>query len=222
MDINELNLCEETTEHDNWPVPSACQKRSFAEIFFKEGGGEWLDFLMDDAYLESARIVLRNIIATDYDPFYGPVVLYLIRHYLEIKLKLVCFHARWLRQGGDNADHDEIEQIAKNHKLGKLFLEMRREIVARIRQEMLDEVDVAYVQRFVEELDKLDPDGERFRYSVEQIKIHSSPVRRFRLKIDWSELLKAIEHCEQVLDYIDAFFVNQHGLNRDAEADMSS
>jgi hypothetical protein len=194
MDINNLDNFD---DQGNCPAPDAFRKRSFPEIFLKEGEGEWLRFQMDDAYFDAAMILLRNIIdGRDYEPHYGPTVLYLIRHYLEIKLKLVCFHARWLRKAGwlSNADDDEITGTAKKHELDALCSEMCREVDARMDKRFRDAIDIVYVRRLVEELDRLDHDGERFRYSVEQIKIHSTPVRQYQLRVDWPELLDALEH----------------------------
>lgn len=224
MNIN--TLPPDPADQDDEPILNdALQKRSFKQIFFKEGEGDWLDFLMDDAYVHAAKILLRNVIdGPDFNPFYGPVVLYLIRHYLETKLKLVCFRARWLRKDNwlKNADNADINGIHTEHKLGKLFREMQGEVEVRVRNSELDRIDVASVQRLVEELDRIDLDGQRFRYSVKEIKVHSNPPTQFRLRVNWPELLNLVEHCEQVLDWIDRLLLIQHGLNSDAEADMES
>jgi hypothetical protein len=224
MEINELNLYEETTKQDSWPSPDAYQKRAFPDVFSKEGEGDWLRCDFADAFLQVAKVSIGHIIAEpDYDPFYGPAALYLIRHFLELKLKYISFHARWLRKGHweTNAEDHEIQAIPYNHKLRELFAEMRKDVASRMPTRLLDPVDLEFVQSLVNELDKLDRDGERLRYSVKQVKVHMEPLPQFRLRVDWVGLLGVVEHCEQVLDWIDGLLLNQHGFNEDAEMDMA-
>jgi len=216
MAINGLNLYEETTAPNNSPSPDAYQKRSFPKVLFKDGEGDWLECDFADAFLHSAKVLIGHITAVpDYDPFYGPTVLYLVRHSLELKFKYISFHARWLRKG-----HWETA-IPNEHNLGKLFTEMRKDVASRMPKRLLDGIDLPFVQSLVDELDKLDPDGKRLRYGVPKVKVHTEPVPQFRLKADWAELLSVVEHCEQVLDWIDRLLVNQQGFNEDAEMDMA-
>src|SRR5579863_2734620 len=76
---------------------------------------EWkVEAVWGDAYYGAARELIAGVVEGRLNPAYeGVAGLYLFRHYLELALKYVIFHSRWLKDAQTNARLDEIEDVQR-------------------------------------------------------------------------------------------------------------
>jgi hypothetical protein len=222
------------------PVLGAYQKRPFPEVLRRVrwqpqgelqiiASGQQEDCRFEtfdaDGFLEAAKVLAEHLAAgTLPDAPEGIAALYLFRHYLELKLKLVRFHAWWLKKGNwnENAPDDEIGSIKDEHRLQVLWEQLRSEIDARIPLVEQRCFDLDYLSRCVTVIHALDPDGQRLRYPVRTIQVATEPVPACRLIVDWASLVDVMQHAQEVLDSLDGLVVNQHGFNREWEAEQNS
>ena len=74
-------------------------------------GQDWrVDADWDDAYYLGAKRLIEGVARGEYLPACeGVAGLYLFRHYVELALKYIIFHSRWLRDAHTNASFEEIE-----------------------------------------------------------------------------------------------------------------
>ena len=74
---------------------------------------------------------------------HGAPAVFLSRHYLELALKYVLYHSRWLRSETINATDDEIEAVGKTHKLRPLWERLLSELERRVPSIVGDGLDLA-------------------------------------------------------------------------------
>jgi hypothetical protein len=67
--------------------------------------GTWkIGAIWDQAYLETAQYVLKGVVNGELNPYvHGVTGVFLFRHYMELELKYVLFHTRWLKNKDTNA-----------------------------------------------------------------------------------------------------------------------
>ena len=109
------------SEDDKWRFPFF-EKRPYKEVFYLPGT-EWkVEAVWDDAYYEAAKRLIQGIARGEYlQAIEGVAGLYLFRHYIELALKFVIFHSRWLKDSNSNAKLEEIKDVKKTHSLRKLW-----------------------------------------------------------------------------------------------------
>jgi hypothetical protein len=149
--------------------------------------------------------------------------LYLFRHYVELALKYIILHARWLKDPHTNAKAEDIQEVQKTHSLARLWTLVKTEAQPKIEVADWQEWDVDFVEACITEWDAIDPHpGERFRYHGKSFGERAASVTHERLRIDFGLLRAQMSHVREVLGMIDLYLYETHGMNADWEEEMAS
>ena len=175
--------------------------------------------------------MLEGVARGEYRPAYeGVAGLYLFRHYVELALKFLIFHSRWLKDAQNNAKLDEIDDVKKGHSLKVLWELAKAECQRVIAPDEWAALDVEFVEGCILELEAIDPTGERFRYHGPRFGVERDPAKRaemantirYELYVRFGELPAVIEHVHDVLSYLDVYMVEASGQNQDWEDYLNS
>jgi len=144
--------------------------------------------LYAEGYKRGADQLVENALAGrgTLDFVVYPVV-YLYRHYLELKLKVIIRDGLVLL--------DQPPSFPKHHNLLILWLQTRR-----LMQKIFDEEDrvaTDAVEKCIRELDKVDPDAQKFRYPVDRNGVPTGPAVK---TIGFVNLRKVMERIDAYLD----------------------
>jgi hypothetical protein len=197
----------------------------YRQAFYPPPGSDWaIDASFIDSYFESAKLILRGIVHGSLpEGIAGPSACFLCRHYLELALKYTLFHSRWLRDENHNAPDDEVEPVAKVHRLLDLWKKLDSELKSRMPSILKTGLDLKYVDQFVAEFDRVDDNGERFRYPRKRVALESGAHSQSQaLGIDFELLLYSLELTHDVLETVDAYLIEQYGQNQDWKAELDS
>lgn len=187
-----------------------------------------------DAYYTASRVLIERVAkGAGLPAIEGVVGLYLFRHYLELGLKYIIFHSRWLKDARTNARFDEIEDVKKGkkgHNLAWLWDTAVAECQARMSKDEWSALDIGFVHNCIKEFHFVDPDGERFRYHGEKFGVEKEPAKREviartlrqNLWIDFDVLLNVMDHVHHVLEYLDVYMVETYGMNEEWESYLQS
>jgi len=198
------------------------EKRPYPRLFQVPAPNWQVEAVWDDAYYRSAKILLEGVALGQYRPaFEGVAGMYCFRHYLELALKFIVFHSRWLIDAQTNARFDEIADVKKDHSVGRLWALAKAECQRLIPPIEWDSIDTAFVDACIEEFEAIDATGERFRYHGPRFGVEKDPVKRaqmaqtirYDLYVQFSEFPQVIEHVHDVLEYLDLYMVEAHGQN---------
>lgn len=94
---------------------------------------------------------------------------------------------------------------------------LKRELT---RKKLTHNCDLPFVERFVQEFDKIDPRGMRFRYPGEQLPVLNNS--QHSLQIDFESLLFNLRHVYEVLGTLDNLLIESYGENQEWEREMQS
>jgi len=134
------------------------EKRSWRQVFTLPGPDWQVGAAWDDAYYRGAKHLIEGVATGEYgEDFEGVAGLYLFRHYLELSLKFLIFHSRWLKDRHTNASNTEIDDVAKIHSLGALWRTAMAECTRVIPADELKAIDIAFVDACIAEFDAIDP-----------------------------------------------------------------
>ena len=179
----------------------------------------------DSSYVEGyyfgSKALVEGVISGFLDErFEGVAGLFLFRHYLELELKYIIFHARWMKDWFNNSRDYEVQGVGKSHSLLGLWEEAQRECKQRIPSEIWSGIDLGFVEDFIKQLHGLDPKGETFRYPTDQVRVGSDS--RNPLNICFQSLHSAMEHIHSVLDWIDMYLTERYHENAEWESIQDS
>ena len=201
-------------------------------VVFQVPGPDWqVEAVWEDAYYQSAKRLLEGVARGEYlEGYEGVAGLYLFRHYVELALKFVIFHSRWLKDAQNNARFDEIEDVKKGHSLKALWEVAKPECQRVIPAGEWAALDIEFVEKCVLELEAVDPTGERFRYHGPRFGVEKDPVKRakmartirYDLYVRFRELPAVVEHVHDVLSYLDFYMVETHGQNQEWDEYLNS
>jgi hypothetical protein len=186
-----------------------CVKYRYVPVFRVPNGPWKVDASWDDAYFDSAKTIVQGVVEGHLRPaIEGVAGVYLFRHYLEIALKYVIFHARWLKDATTNAPTEDIEDVKNTHNLDFLWQTAESECQARIPKETWASFDIQFARRMVLDFHSVDQRGVRFRYHGEKFGIdkraeHERVPLIDHLWIDYPHLLAQMQHARDVLWAID-------------------
>lgn len=189
-------------------------------------GGWKLDTSFVESYFEAAKLLLDGIVRGSVpEGVGGPPACFLCRHYLELALKYSLFHSRWLTDEDHNAQDDQVAPVGKKDKHGLLGLwcKLHTELSGRVPSLLKIGLDLSYVEEFIKEFDKVDPNGESFRYAGESLAVSRS--RReppTALGIDFDTILSSLELAHDILGDVDSRLFNQYGENQEWEEEQNS
>jgi len=201
------------------------EKRPYPAVFEVPAPDWKVEAVWEDAYYQSAKRLLEGVAQGEYLPAYeGVAGLYLFRHYVELALKFIIFHSRWLRDAQSNASFDEIEDVKSGHGLRALW-DLAKNECQRVMP--IDEwlaIDIEFVEKCILEFEPIDPHpGVRFRYprfpgprfGVEKDAVIRAETIRYDLHIHFGELPAILEHVHEVLDCLDVYMLESHGQNEE-------
>ena len=150
----------------------------------------------------------------------GTAALYLFRHYLELTLKALIVGARYLKSKDENMPAELVLRPSQGHNLEALWNEVKDQVPKKLGAGVWPQWDHKFVEHCIEEFHALDPSSERLRYNREK-----KPIERDRLtpvRVSWDALLYAMQHVRDVLEAMDSYLVETHGLNVEWEAEQDS
>lgn len=177
--------------------------------------------IWDQAYLETAQYVLRGVVSRDLNPYiHGVVGVFLFRHYVELELKYILFHTRWLRDKDTNATKAEVKAIEQIHFLDKLWAAVKRETPDKIGREAWDEFDTAFIDEVVRDLNIVDPGSYGFRYSGKKFGEGDPDAKE--LWTDFRTILDQSQHVYNVLHTMKVYLIETYGMNAEWERELDS
>ena len=200
---------------------SGHHKISYEQIFYNEDG-QIPQGLIDDYYAAARTIAERIVNGQTRGEEEGMAALFLFPHYIELALKSVIYHLGWLVTKGNNVPRAEWADWPETHDLALLWHTVEVQFPSKMGADLFDSFDVQFVEKCVTEFHGVDRNGQRLRYFEEKGK--NKPVRD-RLKMlaaSWPALLNAIQHTHAVLEDMDTYVVESHGLNDEWENEMRS
>jgi hypothetical protein len=202
-----------TDEHAPW-----FSTMTYARIFRITGTPYTVNAEWKDAYFHAARIIIEGVVnKTLEDDIDGVAGVYLFRHYVELALKYIVFHARWLKNANTNATDEDVQAVKKTHSLQELWTMAKEERKRKITDGTWSSFDVGFVEQCVGEFEAVDPNpGDRFRYFGRSFQRRPAEERLdpvHYLGIDYEALLYDMQHVYDVLEAIDDYLYETYGEN---------
>ena len=180
--------------------------------------------LWEEAYFDSAKHVIGGVLKGHLSPrVHGVAGVFLFRHYLEISLKFIIMHARWLADGGRTARREEVENVAKTHRLKTLWRMAVEECKRKIPDETWNGWRIEFVEKMILEFDAVDSSGFRFRYHGEKFGTDDpigDVLRVNELYIHYDLLFDQMDCARSVLGMIDTYLYETHGMIAEWEGEM--
>ena len=190
----------------------------YQRVFYTDGP-EWkLEASFVDSFYRSAKFLLEGVLDGKLSEADGVAAVFLCRHYLELALKYILFHSRWLKDETTNASNEGIEAIKNDHDLADKWNGIATELKSRTPSICKQGLDIEFVGHFVREFHQVDATNWRFRYPTKTIKVTSRRAGLPSLGIDFEALLYDLEHAHEVLEGLDSYLVETHGQNEEWES----
>ncbi len=227
MEMDEEQEKTLAKEQDEIPAEmirqSGHHKIPFEQIFYNEDG-HIPQGLIDDYYAAARTIAERIVNGQTRGEEEGIAALFLFRHYLELALKSGIYHLGWLVSKDKNVPQEERADWLETHDLARLWHTVGVQFPSKMGTDSFNSFDVHFVEKCVAEFHRVDSSGQRLRYFSERKDRNQSLVRD-RLKTlaaSWPALRIAIEHTHAVLEDMDTYVAETHGLNDEWESEMGS
>jgi predicted RNase H-like HicB family nuclease len=199
------------------PLP-AFEKLTYLPVFANPDGT--LTGFSEDYYLAALAIAERITEGRTLGDTEGIAALFLFRHYLELALKNIVFDLRRLETRRRNVPTTKLLQPPSGHRLGDLWNEIKAQYPRKMGQRLWNALDALFAEQCVLEFDRIDPSGERFRYSLEKNAPQRDPLKL--LGVSWDRFPHTIRYVHDVLRMMDTWLVETHAQNQDWEAEMNS
>ena len=216
-------LDEEAGRSDVLEMNEICGvvKRKYWPMFSVPEGGFTIGAIWDLAYLETAEYVLKGVVNRELNPnVHGVVGVFLFRHYVELELKYVLFHSRWLKDKDTNAAKNEIEAIDQIHYLDRLWKQVKEEAPKKIGEDAWKNFDITFIDDVVRDLNRVDPGSYGFRYNGKVFGEVDPEAKE--LTIDYESILAQMRHVYNVLHSMKVYLIETHGLNAEWQREMNS
>lgn len=185
---------------------TAFQHWNYEPIIYKvDHKQSWRD-VGESFYRASALLVAKLAAGELSEDVEGVAAVFLFRHYLELVLKRIVLRGRSLKREDQNAAEHEVGEVAKIHRLEKLWHWVQDDAKPKIKAEDWDNYDTAFVEKCIAEFDGADEKGFAFRYSGAGGEFY---------QFDFDALLPAMEHVYQVLEGIETYLVESHRQNEE-------
>jgi hypothetical protein len=207
-------------------------KRKYYPIFQIPGTPWHVDANWREGYLGAAQVIAKGVVDGTLRPaIEGVAGVFLFRHYLELALKHIVWHARWLETAKKNAALEDITPLHRNHSLMAWWNLVKGEARKKMPQAEWEAMDVEFVEECVKEFEAVDPDPAwRFRYHGQYFAIAKHvlegtgyPMEPTKdLYIDFNALAAQMEHVYDVLNAIDVYLIETHGQNQEWEVEMNA
>lgn len=196
-------------------------KWKYRPMFYLPTGDFKIAAIWDVAYLETAEYVLNGVLKRDLNrQVHGVAGVFLFRHYVELELKYILFHSRWLKDKDTNAAKEEIAKIDQIHFLDKLWKQVKDETPKKLGEDTWKTFDIAFIDEVVRDLNKVDPGSFGFRYNGKLF--GEVDLKAEELKIDYEAILGQLRHVYYVLHSIKVYLIETHGMNADWQREMNT
>lgn len=219
-------MADEEEKFDYSELAPWTRKYEYVPVFGVPDEPWKIGALWEEAYFDSAKYVIEGVLKRELVArVHGVAGVFLFRHYLEIALKFIIFHARWLVDANQNAKNEDIEDVGKTHNLKWLWETAEKECNGKIPDDTWKEFDVEFAKKMILEFHTIDSSGFRFRYHGDRFGVEKDPSKAQvmnELYIDYDVLLAQMEHTRGVLSAIDSYLYESHGQNAEWEAEMNS
>jgi hypothetical protein len=195
------------------------KKRPYQQVFWKPDDEHWyVEADWREGYFSASRALLEGVVlGNSTEPIEGVVGVFLFRHYLELAIKYVLFHARWLKNERENAPDNEVEAVKQRHHL-RLFWDMAKEACGqRVPTKEWAAWDISFIDACVKEFETFDPQGDIFRYPKPGFEVGRLGPLRHPLGIDHAALLQNMDHVHGVLEEIGSYLVANYHENEDSD-----
>jgi len=187
-------------------------------------GANWCE-----GYFYASKELIQGVVEGRFMPgIQGIAGIFLFRHYMELGLKYIVFHARWLVSENKNAVWDDVKDLHLNHSLMGWWNLVKGEVKGKLPKAEWDALDAEFVEECVKNFEAADPNPAwRFRYHAKLFAVDKRPAHERvpvlnELYIDYVAMLHQMKHVYDVLNAIDVYLVETHGQNAEWEAEMNS
>jgi hypothetical protein len=135
---------------------------------------------------------------------------------------------------------EQVQPPNQGHDLQALWQEVKGQVPKKLGAGVWPKWDHKFVEQCIEEFHILDPSSERLRYKHVKSK-PASPAEGFLdadisrrakkhaqgdpvnpVRVDWSALLHVMEHVRDVLEAMDSYLIETHGMNAEWQAEQKS
>lgn len=188
-----------------------------------------IDVSWRDGYFYSAKLIIEGVVDGSLrSGIHGIAGVFLFRHYIELALKYIVFHARWLKDANTNAKREEIQDVKKTHSLRLLWDWAQVDCKGKIPDAEWDALDTMFVEKCIAEFEAIDPHpGDRFRYHGKVFGVDKRPDSERsptlnHLAIEFYALLIEMQHIHDVLNAVDVYLFETHGENADWQEYLNS
>ena|SRR6266853_973801 len=169
---------------------------------------------MTESFYRASEFLVKAVVGREAnEDIEGVAAVFLFRHYLELVLKGIVLHGRWIKPTGENATRDEVQKVKNIHELTLLWQWVLEDAKPKIDPEHWENYDTGFVEHCVAEFDAVHQKGFAFRYS--------GLGGEFCL-FDFPTLLKQMEHIQQVLGGIETYLIETYAQNEKYEAYLES
>jgi len=226
LNLNELDLSREVVEHHSSLLREQIfakyneqfQPHEYKQVFYAPKSGEGrMDALFPEGFFGAAKLLLKGVASGELrQGIEGVAAIFLCRHWLELAIKYTLFHSRWLKDGDENAVAGDVKPVGKGHDLEALWGTLTKELGAK-PSVVPQGLDLAFVGEFVREFNAVDKNNWRFRYPGEQLPVRA--ISHGPISVDFDALLFDLQRAYDILDTLDKYLVNTHGLNEETIQD---
>ncbi len=204
-------------------------KRKYVAVFGVPAAPWRVDADWTDGYFLAANLVVGKVVDIDFKPAHLPMPamegiagVYLFRHYLELALKHILFHSRWLRDQSSNEHWARVRDVAKTHSLRVLWETVKAERTGKLPDDFWDSHDIGFVDACILDFNTVDQNGEAFRYHGPVFGVAQAQGAVNSLHINFQALSAQMGHARDVLWSLDAYCLNTHGLNEEWDEILKS
>ena len=178
-----------------------------------------------EGFFHASKALIHGVVQGGLMPgVEGVAGVFLFRHYMELALKYIVFHSRWLKSEKKNAEWDEVKNLHRNHSLIAWWNLVKGGRKGKLPGAEWARLDTKFVEECVKNFEAADPaPGWRFRYPTRVIGVarRGEPIIN-ELYVDFPAMLHQMDHVYEVLNAIDVYLVETHGENEEWEAEMNS
>jgi hypothetical protein len=169
---------------------------------------------MTESFYRASEFLVKAVVGREAnEDIEGVAAVYLFRHHLELVLKGIVLHGRWIKPTGENAARDEVQKVKNIHELTILWQWVLEDAKPKIDPGHWENYHTEFVEHCIAEFDAVHQKGLAFRYSG---------LGGECCLFDFPTLLKQMEHIQQVLGGIEIYLIETYAQNEEYEAYLES
>lgn len=134
---------------------TAFEHWDYKQIIYKTEHKQSWRSMGESFYRASERLVKAVAEGQANEDIEGVAAVFLFRHYLELILKRIVFHGRWLTPEGESAANDQVENVAKVHELTLLWKWVLEDAKPKVPANEWDSIDTQSVEHCIAEFDNV-------------------------------------------------------------------